>query len=626
MFRNVAPLSLSHRPLLSSPPRIRPCFIHFPNSKFASTRQKQASDVPLNDNEPRLPRYLRRQMAFGKPSSPSRTSPRLVTTHQDKVFRSKHYDPKKIQTPATNMKLLEPHVLSARLKKLCDENKIDAAFSMLKNSPLGSQNTPVWNTLIWEVMKAKRYKLAYQLYVDMKRRGHTPTTRTFQTMFKGLSRIEQWSAHTKQLENARLLYEAYQRHVSLIKKEDPSSPDLNVDPLASYIKILGDAGRFQDIFDVYYAMDTDGPLAPNLFIFTAIFRALATKPDSASDVTVPYLKNAIDAKLVWTQMQKHLRKSPSFQVDSLLVTSAISALMRGGPSEQSLAFQIVCDHFGLGASDEQPACNNALPLQAPSVDIILRLCNSAEKHALCVDFVQKIKRRPETAGGISLLDRVHMEQVLRALLAMVKNTGKDDGGDEALATLEWMLRQEITGKNGPKIRPALSTYNLVMEICWRAADWPSAVRTFELMTGYHAHDFIDGAVSDEPRLDKRSPGRTLYPTAEIMSSMIRTALASQDRANMRQCLRIVHHLGLEAILSHIVNNRQQDSKKVVKDRSFAASKLTSAVIEIIEKVKGDRDSPKETKQWKELSTRASDIQIKFSRTNELSFIPTQAAH
>ncbi len=65
------------------------------------------------------------------------------------------------------MKLLEPHTLSARLKKLCSKNQIDTAVSMLKNSPLDAQNTPVWNTLIWEAMKAKRFKVAYELYIDV---------------------------------------------------------------------------------------------------------------------------------------------------------------------------------------------------------------------------------------------------------------------------------------------------------------------------------------------------------------------------------------------------------------------------------------------------------------------------
>jgi hypothetical protein len=63
--------------------------------------------------------------------------------------------------------LLQPHALSGRLRKMCDEGQLDQAVSTLKNAPLDAQNTPVWNTLIWECMKASRFKLGYQLFTDV---------------------------------------------------------------------------------------------------------------------------------------------------------------------------------------------------------------------------------------------------------------------------------------------------------------------------------------------------------------------------------------------------------------------------------------------------------------------------
>jgi len=85
-------------------------------------------------------------------------------------YRSKHLtlDPTTAkERNKEGLKLLEPHVLSQRIKKLCDRDKLDDAVSLLKNSPLAAQNTPAWNTLIWETMKVKRYKLAYSLYTDV---------------------------------------------------------------------------------------------------------------------------------------------------------------------------------------------------------------------------------------------------------------------------------------------------------------------------------------------------------------------------------------------------------------------------------------------------------------------------
>ncbi|KAK2466207.1 hypothetical protein APHAL10511_001849 [Amanita phalloides] len=586
---------------------------------FSATRSARPRKQPIQDDftgqEPPLPRYLRRQLVFAQTTSPTKQ-----TSNDAKVFRSKHFDPSKANTPKEAMMLLEPHVLSARLKKLCNANQIDAAVSMLKNAPLDAQNVPVWNTLIWEAMKARRFKLGYELYIDMKRRGHSPTTRTFQTIFSGLSRIENWSAHTKQLANSRSLYDAYQKHMMAIKKVDPTSPHLCVDPLSAYIKILGDAGHYQDIFDVYYAMDAEGPLAPNQLIFTAIFRALSSKAEAGCDRVVPYLKNAADAKLLWKQMLKLSHKHSDFQVDSFIAAAAISALTRGGASEQSLAFEIVRDYFGL-CKPEDTAPTNFLPLSAPSLDAVLRLCNCALKYDLCLDFVQQVKRRADDMGGPSIIDRGHMEEVLKAHLALSNGNTKYGGGDKALNTLEWMLRQEILGKNGPNIRPTHSTFNLVMTACWRTSDWQSAMRTFELMTGYHAHDFIDGAVAQVPRLDKRTSGRHILLTPEIASTMVRAALASGNRANMRQCLRIISFLDLDKIIG--CNADGVESHKATKNRAFYRSKLISVVLEIVERAKGDRDSTEEVRKWDELGSRATQLGSTLHNDGKSNFIPTE---
>lgn len=64
-------------------------------------------------------------------------------------------------------RMLEPHVLSGRLKALCDDGKLDIAVDMLKTAPLDSQSTPVWNTLIWEALKAQRWNLSYKLFTDV---------------------------------------------------------------------------------------------------------------------------------------------------------------------------------------------------------------------------------------------------------------------------------------------------------------------------------------------------------------------------------------------------------------------------------------------------------------------------
>lgn len=64
--------------------------------------------------------------------------------------------------------MLRPSVLSERIKKLAEQGKLDDAVTMLKNAPLDAQNTIVWNTIIAQCMQARHYKLAWQLYNDVR--------------------------------------------------------------------------------------------------------------------------------------------------------------------------------------------------------------------------------------------------------------------------------------------------------------------------------------------------------------------------------------------------------------------------------------------------------------------------
>ena len=163
--------------------------------RYASSRRSPYQKAAEEAEFAQLPRFLRRQKLQGKPPAapqavdytlnknlsitnftPSRT-PAGSKRGQDRetysassnipaTFRSRHYDSSN-ETAKSEIRLLEPHVLSGRLKRLADAGKVDDAVVMLKNAPLDAQNTQVWNTLIWEALKVNRYQLAYQLYIDV---------------------------------------------------------------------------------------------------------------------------------------------------------------------------------------------------------------------------------------------------------------------------------------------------------------------------------------------------------------------------------------------------------------------------------------------------------------------------
>ncbi|KAF9055258.1 hypothetical protein BDZ89DRAFT_938618 [Hymenopellis radicata] len=546
------------------------------------------------------------------------------TPRETNKYRSKHFDPSVVKPEG--LPKLEPHVLSERLKKLCDEGKLEAAISMLKNSPHDAQNAIVWNTVIWECMKAKQFQQSYQLFTDMKRRGFSPTTRTYHTMFNGLVRIEDWAAYPKQLKNAESLFQHYMRHIESVHAHSPKSPELSSSPLALYLKLLGDAGRYQEIFDVYYNLDPKGPITPDHMVFTAMFQALSPLKipygmDSESTAT----QNASSAKLLWTQMIKVAKKT-EFTIDAHLVASAIIALSKGRSSDQEFAFGIVREYLGLAVEapdKKQPA---PIDLSPPAFGAVLLLCQSSDKQALAFDLFKQVKKRRDAS---EIIDHGHVNEVFKARQAI---DPAPQNAEFEVGILDWMLVSEaVKASNKDRketLRPQMTTFLLALNACWRTKDYPSAIKAFQMMTGYQGHDFSDG-VEKTPKFERYS--HLLLPvTSENASLLVRTALASENRAFMRQALRLLHFLDLKLLASNARRTVGYDaptSKKALKHQQFHAEKLASAVLDTLDHIYRNsthRDAPQgqDLVRWKALKMAATGL---LRDSNNGRFIPIKEA-
>jgi hypothetical protein len=430
-------------------------------------------------------------------------------------------------------------------------------------------------------------------------------------MLNGLARIGDFTRHTQQLKNAHSLYESFTRHLKSIKRVNPTDVELSIDPLASYIKVLGDAGCYTKMFEVFYTLESDGPLAANPLVYTSMFQALASRPYDD-----PHTFRQADARQLWFQAAKASKNNINFVIDSHLATSAICALARGQSSDHEIGFQIARDFYGLcppGIS----RVNAPLPLSLQSLSAILRLCNASKNYDLCIDFFNQVRRRPAVMGGVEILDKLHLEEVLRAHQAL----NVPGSGYQSLQIIEWMLRQELTGPNGGKIRPQESTFNTALVTCWHSADWISVARIFDLMTGYHLHDFMDGAVAENPRLDQRGKGRNILPTVESVSILVRTAYATRNRAHMRQCLRLMDYLGLDTLLTRTTENADE-SPKTLKTRSFLITKLAQGIVDLVDYVLSgmtDQKFPEQLSRWEHLSERA---RMELRESGEAALIPT----
>jgi hypothetical protein len=376
-------------------------------------------------------------------------------------------------------------------------------------------------------------------------------------MFKGLSQIENWKTHTKQLSNAHTLYEYFQKHIASLKKHEPQSPELTTQPLNDYVKILGDAGDFRKIFDVYYSLDRDGPFSPDHFFYTAMFNAISSREVSPeADASI---QGILDPKLIWDQVMK-AHQSGKIVVDSHLVASTIRALSRGRPVDQKLALDIVRDWLGLTfpSDQEQPKTSNrASCLTTYTLEAALSLCIAMKDYSLCLQFAQQ-------ATGETQSPKVNLDKIIG---------------------------------------------NTILAACWRCADWPAAATTFQNMTGYSVEDFGDEAGEVKwrnPRRQHQAKRMSVFLDAESMSSLLHTALASGSSANMRQCLRMVAFFGAEKLFRDRTPPKT-GTKKQIKQEIPHKLKLANVLKKTVRHVLEHRESELEVSQWRALMRTAEMI-------------------
>ncbi|OJA18966.1 hypothetical protein AZE42_00388 [Rhizopogon vesiculosus] len=495
-------------------------------------------------------------------------------------------------------RLLKPYDLSMQLKRMCSEGDLNGAVERLKTMPRDAQNAAVWNTMISECLSAERYQLSYELFIDMKRRGFSPNNITFSTMLSGISLIKDWSKYSKQLQNAHSLYEYFQKHVESVKYHEPDNyKELSLQPLVAYIQILGGAGEYHKIFDVYFAMDQEGPLAPDRFVFTAMFKAISAHHKRSVTGEETSIRNdaSSDAKHVWLQMEKVMQKNPDFQLDPGLLATAIRALTRGSPNDQTFAFVIIHDRLGLSKPGEDVPRRLSNNLNAWTLDATLQLCNTMQKHRLTVHFLRQVMEKInwDKVWMRYLIDSSHIHKLLRAYAGLA-SLGSLNEPNEALEALEWSIKHDVI-YDLPKLSPTAQSYHLALMTCCRSADWPTAIRVYELMTGVEAGHFESGK-SFPPTIKKRSKGKNLPTDVETMSFLLRTALAANNVTHIRHAMWLADFARVDTLLSD------------EKTAPFYRSKLASTLMEATKRLQEAGDFTREQeKAWGSYRSLAREV-------------------
>ncbi|KAH8106151.1 hypothetical protein BXZ70DRAFT_418648 [Cristinia sonorae] len=479
-------------------------------------------------------------------SSVTNAPSRATRTRRERHTRQ----PRDVQLADDHPPKLEPFVLGKRLSRLCQEGDLELAIKTLQTSPRDAQNVVVWNMMMTECLRANKYKTAYGVYTDMKKRGIPPSFATYATMLNGYSQCMDISQFPRRQEQAHKLWDSFQTWVEqLQERNSPELRTMNSTPVTAYIRILGNAHLHDKLLEVLHDLPITGPLAPTAHTYTAIFRVIQGKADSAES----RLKTAADARFMWQSMQRAEGRN-KIHVDSHLLAAVLRILSAGGPEDYNFAFGLIHDYIGLripGNDARPPPQQVSLSLQL--VQTILQLTNNVDQPLLCVQWLETIMSgKMKVESGHRIPEPSHIQQGLLAysrLAAIAFHKGVKPSGDEAtksLKLLEHTIEEEAlhSRPGAPWTMSAReSMFETAMTTCLFSEDWRTATRVFKLMSGYDMADFADGRVGVEPKRLKGAYVPSVRPNVITMGILARLSVQHGDPSLQRQCVRAMSYFG-----------------------------------------------------------------------------------
>ncbi|KAG8742261.1 hypothetical protein FRC10_001748 [Ceratobasidium sp. 414] len=370
--------------------------------------------------------------------------------------------------------LREVHV-AIRVKELCKTGQLDEAIHYCNNIPTALQGPIAWNTVIQTALEAKRYNFAYTQFLAMKKRAVRPTMTTFHIFLTAYARAAPEILTSLHLERAEKLHNDWAHLISSGQNtETKDAPRAH--PAAAYIDVVANAGAYQKIWDVFYELESQGPLAPNEHVFTSMLIAFTKRAGGADlDKQSVRARNAQDAKLVWRHVLRATERQP-FPIDSHLVTAVLRALRHGGESEHELAFGIIGEYLGLplpGVSAPVEPSGPKVELNPRALDAALAVCYSAGRPDLTKHYIDTLiySKSPPRGNAVTTSAMDH-------LLSLYATSGS---ALQAQETIEWML-QESALSHGLDVRPGSGSWALAFRACAKAKDWNTAKSLLDRIT------------------------------------------------------------------------------------------------------------------------------------------------
>lgn len=316
-----------------------------------------------------------------------------------------------------------------------------------------------------------------------------PNVRTYATMMSGYATVDDWRPLTVQLGLVHSVYGQLRQHLKRTRNliDDPageSSASFTLYPIALYISILGKAGKYQMAFDVFHALDTGGPLAPDPKVYSSLLSVLAERVDAADVGTEVIAQSLSEAKYVWRRHMRSLESQLHHDVESRSVEAMIKLLSRGKPPDHELMFNILRDICELpsptdgGPCPSPPSFDRKVRPTTWILNEILDGCIAAGRPEAAVHYAQSVM---DTRALRPVLRPWHLHKLLHAHIILAKKlSAPPSRADNVAAWVEWMVAQDPERESK---ETTLKEHTIIsaLELCRHCKDAHSALRITRAM-------------------------------------------------------------------------------------------------------------------------------------------------
>ena len=501
----------------------------------------------------------------------------------------------------------------------------------------------------------------------MKRRQIAPTTRTFLTVLVGVAKIEDWVKNTALLTRVHTAYQQCLAHLETLRHKDPHHPDLIPWPINAYIKVLGNAKLWPQIFNVFWSMKDYAP--PDETTYAIVLQLLRNRKnlksesskgdptlekeiekwedehgvaeaeqfasarseehilgsdnsknsedDVLSEKQVDY-RNAQEARIVWDTLIKCASDTGNVRTNVRINEHHVEAMLRlmarGGPDDQRFGFNIVRTFLPpLRLSGEKKVRDvppNTVKINQYTLDATLELCNLGGKPGAAIEFFRTLTDPSEKGDLWKVLDEKHMTHVFKAYADVISSHGVLSDGREAVAVLEWMFGC-VKEKGQTQLMPDMQHCIYVLTAAANGGDVSSALRVFELITGHQRGEFMDGAPPPKRRFDCSilGPNAKLRWNYHCMTELIKAASVSRSVQYMRVALRILAYYPPDAFLGYAPP--RFEPRKRLATRKELATRVLRGCQDVFRRRGGSWNA--EASKWAAIERRATEEKEEVER-------------